>query len=131
MSPTTDAGSQKRAIIDIGSNTVRLVVYNGPPRAPVVILNEKISAKLGKDLGKDGLLSAKSMHTALSALTRFAAMLDLLGIDDVDCVATAASRDAKNGAEFLAAVRNLGLSPRLLTGEEEARASAHHDPPTM
>jgi len=124
MSPTVDAGSQKRAIIDIGSNTVRLVVYNGPPRAPVVILNEKISAKLGKDLGKDGLLSAKSMNTALAALTRFAAMLDLLGIDDVDCVATAASRDAKNGAEFLAAVRNLGLSPRLLTGEEEARASA-------
>jgi exopolyphosphatase/guanosine-5'-triphosphate,3'-diphosphate pyrophosphatase len=114
----------KRAIIDIGSNTVRLVVYNGPPRAPVVILNEKVSAKLGKDLGKDGLLSAKAMHTALSALARFAAMLKLLGIDDVDCVATAASRDAANGPEFLASVRNLGLSPRLLTGEEEARASA-------
>lgn len=119
-----DDEGMKRAIIDIGSNTVRLVVYNGPPRAPVVILNEKISAKLGKDLAKDGLLSAKSMHTALSALARFAAMLKLLGIDDVDCVATAASRDARNGPEFLAAVRNLGLSPRLLTGEEEAQASA-------
>jgi exopolyphosphatase/guanosine-5'-triphosphate,3'-diphosphate pyrophosphatase len=118
------SAKEKRAIIDIGSNTVRLVVYNGPPRAPVVILNEKISAKLGKDLGKTGLLSAKSMHTALSALARFAAMLKLLRIDDVDCVATAASRDAQNGPEFLAAVRNLGLSPRLLTGEEEAQASA-------
>jgi len=60
----------------------------------------------------------------LSALARFAAMLKLLGVDDVDCVATAASRDARNGDQFLAAVRDLGLSPRLLTGEEEARASA-------
>lgn len=115
---------QRRAIIDIGSNTVRLVAYNGPPRAPVVILNEKISAKLGKDLGKDNLLSAKAMHTALAALGRFAAILDMLGIDDIDCVATAACRDAQNGPEFLASVRRLGLSPRLLTGEEEARASA-------
>ncbi|VWX54778.1 Ppx/GppA family phosphatase [Novosphingobium sp. 9U] len=123
-SPLGEYVGGKRAIIDIGSNTVRLVVYNGPPRAPVVILNEKVSAKLGKDLSKNGLLSAKSMHTALAALARFAAMLELLGIDDVDCVATAASRDAQNGPEFLASVRRLGLSPRLLTGEEEARASA-------
>lgn len=123
MSGITQQGG-KRAIIDIGSNTVRLVVYNGPPRAPVVVLNEKVSAKLGKEVGKTGLLSEKAMHTALSALARFAAMLQLLKVTDVDCVATAASRDAKNGPEFLAAVRNLGLSPRLLSGEEEARASA-------
>lgn len=123
MSGTRYPG-EKRAIIDIGSNTVRLVVYNGPPRAPVVILNEKVSAKLGKDVGKTGMLSEKAMHTALSALARFAAMLKLLGISDVDCVATAASRDARNGPEFLAAVRNIGLSPRLLSGAEEARASA-------
>ncbi|WP_394657961.1 Ppx/GppA family phosphatase [uncultured Novosphingobium sp.] len=123
-SPLGENASVKRAIIDIGSNTVRLVVYNGPLRAPVVILNEKVSAKLGKDLGKNGLLSAKSMQTALAALARFSAMLEMLGIDDVDCVATAASRDAANGPDFLEAVRRLGLSPRLLTGEEEARASA-------
>lgn len=116
--------AEKRAIIDIGSNTVRLVVYNGPPRAPIVILNEKVSAKLGKDMGTTGLLSAKAMQTALSALARYAAMLKLLRISDVNCVATAASRDARNGAEFLDAVRTLGLSPRLLSGEEEARASA-------
>lgn len=120
----TQQASAKRAIIDIGSNTVRLVVYNGPPRAPVVVLNEKVSAKLGKDMGKTGVISDKSMHTALSALARFAAMLRLQGVSDVDCVATAASRDAANGPEFLNAVRNLGLSPRLLSGEEEALASA-------
>lgn len=122
--PKTHEAGERRAIIDIGSNTVRLVVYNGPPRAPVVVLNEKVSAKLGKDMGKTGLISDKSMQTALAALARFAAMLKLLGVSDVDCVATAASRDAANGPQFLDAVRALGLSPRLLTGEQEARASA-------
>ncbi|MDE8650138.1 Ppx/GppA family phosphatase [Novosphingobium album (ex Liu et al. 2023)] len=116
--------SDKRAIIDIGSNTVRLVVYNGPPRAPVVILNEKVSARLGKDLARTRRLSDKAMSAALSALGRFATMLDLLGVDRIECVATAATRDAENGNEFLAAVRALGLNPRLLSGEEEARASA-------
>lgn len=115
---------EKRAIIDIGSNSVRVVAYNGPPRAPVVILNEKVNARLGKDLGKSGAISGKSMDTALSALARFAELLRLMGIEQIECVATAAARDASNGPEFLEAVRQLGLSPRLLSGEEEARASA-------
>lgn len=116
--------SAKRAIIDIGSNTVRLVVYNGPQRAPVVVLNEKVNARLGKDLGRTGAISDKAMRAALAALARYAALLRLLGVDDVECVATAAARDASNGPQFLEAVRGFGLSPRLLSGEEEARASA-------
>ncbi|MCT2400254.1 Ppx/GppA family phosphatase [Novosphingobium mangrovi (ex Huang et al. 2023)] len=116
--------SEKRAIIDIGSNTVRLVIYNGPPRAPVVVLNEKVNARLGKDLGKTGAISDKSMRTALYALERFATVLRLQGVENVQCVATAAARDASNGQEFLEAVRGYGLSPQLLSGEEEARASA-------
>ncbi|MCJ2185565.1 Ppx/GppA family phosphatase [Novosphingobium beihaiensis] len=116
--------TEKRAIIDIGSNTVRLVVYNGPPRAPVVVLNEKVNARLGRDLSKTGTISDKAMRTALSALERFAGVLRLLKVGNVECVATAAARDASNGPEFLEAVRSFGLSPRLLSGEEEARASA-------
>ncbi|CCA91661.1 Ppx/GppA family phosphatase [Novosphingobium sp. PP1Y] len=116
--------SEKRAIIDIGSNTVRLVVYNGPARAPVVILNEKVNARLGKDMGKTGAISEKSMRTALSALARFAELLRLMQVDNIECVATAAARDASNGPEFLAEVRSYGLSPRLLSGDEEARTSA-------
>jgi exopolyphosphatase/guanosine-5'-triphosphate,3'-diphosphate pyrophosphatase len=116
--------SAKRAIIDIGSNTVRLVVYNGPPRAPVVVLNEKVNARLGKDLGRTGAISDKAMRTALAALARFAALLRLLDVTDIECVATAAARDASNGPQFLDAVRGFGLSPRLLSGEEEASASA-------
>ncbi|MCJ2184743.1 Ppx/GppA family phosphatase [Novosphingobium sp. 1949] len=114
----------KRAIIDIGSNTVRLVIYGGPPRAPVVILNEKVNARLGRDLDRDGTLSEKALKTALTALERFARLVALHRVETVDCVATAAARDASNGPAFLEAVRGFGLAPRLLSGDEEARASA-------
>ena len=116
--------NDQRAIIDIGSNTVRLVVYGGPRRAPTILLNEKVTARLGKGLSETGLLSDKAMAAALAALRRYAMLLKLKGVRDVQCVATAASRDAANGAQFLKAVRALGLEPRLLSGEEEAAASA-------
>jgi len=114
----------QRAIIDIGSNTVRLVIYGGPRRAPTILLNEKVTARLGKGLSETGLLSDKAMATALAALARFALLLKLKGVRDVQCVATAAARDAGNGEAFLEAVRALGLRPRLLSGDEEAAASA-------
>jgi exopolyphosphatase/guanosine-5'-triphosphate,3'-diphosphate pyrophosphatase len=116
--------SEKRAIIDIGSNTVRLVIYNGPPRAPVVLLNEKVTARLGRDVAESGLLSDKAMQVALAALRRYAALLELSHVTDVQTVATAAVRDAHNGPQFLREVQQLGLQPRLLSGEEEARTSA-------
>lgn len=116
--------SDKRAIIDIGSNTVRMVVFNGPPRAPVVIFNERVSARMGRDLDRTGAISDKAMRSALGALQRFSLLLRLNDVANVECVATAAARDASNGAEFMDAVRAFGLNPRLLSGEEEARASA-------
>ena len=103
---------------------MRLVIYDGPPRAPHVFYNEKITARLGKNVAEDGVLSVKASTTALAALARYALILRLHGVDDVGCVATAAVRDAANGGEFLARVAELGLSPRLLSGEEEALASA-------
>ena len=119
------AMSERIAIIDIGSNSVRLVVYGGPPRAPSVLLNEKVTARLGRNMGETGELSQKAMKTALAALARYAALLALMDVRDVETVATAAVRDASNGEAFLAAVRALGLDPRLLSGEEEATASAN------
>lgn len=113
-----------RAIIDIGSNTVRLVVYGGPPRAPAILLNEKVTAKLGKGVAENGRLAGKASANALAALARYRTLLDLGGVRRVDVVATAAVRDASNGAEFLDQVRALGLSPRLLSGTEEAETSA-------
>lgn len=116
--------SERHAIIDIGSNSVRLVVYGGPLRAPAVLLNEKVTARLGKGVAANGMLSDKSRKAALGALGRYAKLLELMDVRDVETVATAAVRDAANGPEFLNAVTALGLWPRLLSGPEEARASA-------
>jgi len=113
-----------RAVIDIGSNTVRMVIYRGSQRAPEVWLNEGISARLGRDLSATGAMPEKAMSYALAAIARYATILADLGIDDVQTVATAAVRDAANGPDFLARVRALGLDPLLLTGEEEATGSA-------
>jgi exopolyphosphatase/guanosine-5'-triphosphate,3'-diphosphate pyrophosphatase len=116
--------NQRRAIIDIGSNTVRLVVYSGSARAPTVMFNEKVTARLGKGVAENGLLADKGMTLALAALARYAALLKAQKVTLVETVATAAARDAGNGPEFLAKVTALGLSPRLLSGQEEAETSA-------
>lgn len=112
------------AIIDIGSNTVRLVIYGGPPRAPTTLFNEKVTARLGRDLDENGLLADDAIDLAMGALERFALLLADLDVRKVDTVATAAVRDAKNGKEFLSRVTSLGLEPRLLSGTDEARISA-------
>lgn len=117
-------GAGERAIIDIGSNTVRMVVFDGPLRAPRAILNERVTAKLGKGVYETGELSAKAMQAALAMLARFALLLRAREVQSVEVVATAASRDASNGREFLAEVERLGLAPVLLSGEEEALTSA-------
>ncbi|WP_305096812.1 Ppx/GppA family phosphatase [Croceibacterium aestuarii] len=119
-----DGARPDRAVIDIGSNTVRLVIYCGPPRAPNTFLNEKVVAKLGRDIGESGLIPDKAAELALAGLRRFRALVTDLGVQQVDVVATAAVRDAKNGERFLENVRKLGLDVRLLSGDEEARASA-------
>ncbi|MWV29018.1 Ppx/GppA family phosphatase [Aurantiacibacter rhizosphaerae] len=113
-----------RGVIDIGSNTVRLVVYSGPKRAPNVWLNEKVTARLGRDLAETGAIPKEAENMALAGLARFAAILRDLGISDITTVATAAARDASNGAKFIKKVRALGLEPRVLSGVEEATISA-------
>lgn len=117
-------GSIKRAVIDIGSNTVRLVVYGGCARAPDILHNEKVSARLGKGVGDTGRISRKSASLALNSLARYRQLLNFMQVDRVDVVATAAARDAANGQEFLDQVKALGFDPRLLSGEEEALISA-------
>ncbi len=112
-----------QAIIDIGSNSVRLVVYDGPPRAPAVLFNEKVSAGLGKGLGDGAALDAKAANQALRALARFDAVARAMGVARVRTVATAAVRDASDGAAFIARAEALGLPVELLSGEQEARAS--------
>lgn len=122
--PAPATARVRRAVIDIGSSSLRLVVWSGPARLPTVILNEKVVANLGSTLATDGRLPRKAMATALQALARFALLVRALEVTQLRLVATAAVRDATNGAAFLDQVRALGLAPELLSGEQEAEASA-------
>ncbi len=111
------------AIIDIGSNSVRLVVYEGAARLPSILFNEKVLAGLGKGLGETGTIDAASLAMARSALARFALLAGEMQVSELRTVATAAVRDAANGGDLIAAAEALGLDVELLSGEEEATAS--------
>ena len=108
-------------IVDIGSNSVRLVVYSGAPRAPSIIFNEKVLAGLGQGLGETGMLGSEQQARALAALRRFRLLADQMEVEDLRVLATAAVRDASNGDRFLDEVRALGFAPRVISGEEEGR----------
>ncbi|MES2443762.1 MAG: Ppx/GppA family phosphatase [Pseudomonadota bacterium] len=110
-------------IIDIGSNSIRLVVYQGAARLPAILFNEKVMAGLGRSLGETGAIDAPALAIARAALARFALMASEMQVTDLRTVATAAVRDASNGGELIAAARKLGLEVELLSGEEEATAS--------
>ena len=116
MSP---ANQESVAIVDIGSNSVRLVVYAGPTRIPAIVFNEKVMAGLGKGVGPGEPLTDEAQERALSALGRFYLLTRQMGVSHTRVVATAAVRDASNGAEFLARVRAIGFEPELLTGKQE------------
>lgn len=122
---TFAGNTPERAIIDIGSNTVRLVVYGGSMRAPTVLLNEKVTARLGQDISRTGLLADGAVDLAMRGLERFVVLLEDLDIKDIETVATAAVREASNGPEFIARLNDLGLATRVLSGEEEACISAN------
>lgn len=122
---TFSGNTPGRAIIDIGSNTVRMVIYGGTMRAPTVLLNEKVTAKLGRDIASKGVLADEAIDLAMRGLRRFALLLRDLKIDDVETVATAAVREASNGKAFIADLKSLGFKPKIITGEEEAQLSAN------
>ncbi len=112
-------------IIDIGSNSVRLVVYQGRNRTPAVIFNEKVMAGLGRGIANDGRLSDGSMRLAVTALARFAHLATDMGVTDLRIVATAAVREARNAQRFIDVVADrCGLTIEVIDGEAEARGAA-------
>lgn len=113
----------RTGIIDIGSNSIRLVVYEGPRRLPSVLFNEKVMAGLGRSLSATGAIDADALKAAGAALARFAWLAREMDVAELRTVATAAVRDATNGEELLAEARALDLQVELLSGEEEAFAS--------
>ena len=113
------------AVVDIGSNSVRLVVYDGLRRSPSPIFNEKILCGLGRGMASTGKLPDDAVTRAIAALKRFRTLARQIGAKHVYAVATAAAREASNGAQFIArAERALGANIKVLTGKEEARYAA-------
>ena len=125
MTSRTLRDGQEAAVIDVGSNSVRLVVYRIDGRAMTPILNEKVMAGLGRGGAKTGELSKDGVEQAIRALRRFATLIDALQIDEVFAVGTAAVREAKDGKAFAARMEaESGIKLRILSGEDEARLSA-------
>jgi exopolyphosphatase / guanosine-5'-triphosphate,3'-diphosphate pyrophosphatase len=113
------------AVIDIGSNSVRLVVYEGLARSPTPIFNEKVLAGLGREVQSTGLLPPDAVEKALTALTRFRALCDTLGVSRLWVLATAACRDAANGRAFIAQAEGICRAKiDVLSGRREAHYSA-------
>ena len=113
------------AVIDVGSNSVRLVVYEKRSRSLVPIFNEKALPGLGKGLERTGKLNAEGRKDALINIRRFVALTRAMNVTDVEMLATAAMRDAKDGKEFAKEIEHAtGVAVRVISGEEEARLSA-------
>lgn len=113
------------AVIDIGSNAVRLVIYDGLNRAPFRVHNERAICNLGAGVALNGKLDPDGRARALKAIGRFANLLVAMNITDIRAVATAAIRDASDGADFIAeAKRAYGFNIDVIDGDEEARLSA-------
>lgn len=113
------------AVADIGSNSVRLVVYDGLRRSPAPVFNEKILCGLGRGVATKGKLGEEGMARALAALRRFRAIARQIGAREIFAVATAAAREAANGEAFIdKAEKALGAHIDVLTGKEEARYAA-------
>jgi exopolyphosphatase/guanosine-5'-triphosphate,3'-diphosphate pyrophosphatase len=113
------------AVVDIGSNSVRLVVYEGLTRSPTELFNEKALCGLGREVQSTGLLAADAVDHALATLKRYSALCKTIGVKRVLAIATAACRDARNGRAFVKlAERTIGAEIDVLSGGREAELTA-------
>lgn len=125
--PATRAHAKDKpvAVVDIGSNSVRLVIYQGPWRSTPALHNEKAICAIGRNMVSTGRLDGEGIQLALDTLARFRELCRGHEVQEVGAVATAAARDAANGREFIrAAEKALGHPIQILSGEEEARIAA-------
>ena len=116
----------RSAVVDLGSNSVRLVVFEGRGRNPVAIFNEKAVLRLGRGLQDTGRLNENGMAQTLTVMNRYAVIARAMGADPFEVLATAAVRDAANGADFVANLQQRipHVPIRILAGEEEAELAA-------
>ncbi|MCB2082068.1 MAG: hypothetical protein KDD76_05475, partial [Rickettsiales bacterium] len=115
----------RTAVIDVGSNSVRLVVYDGIKRSPLPIYNEKVLCGLATHINQTGKLYADGVVQAEKALDRFTRIIRAMGVSDICAFATSAVRDAKDGRTFIRRMeKRHNITIRVLSGEEEARFAA-------
>ncbi|MEO1701709.1 MAG: Ppx/GppA phosphatase family protein [Pseudomonadota bacterium] len=118
-------GRSPIAVVDIGSNSVRLVIYEGQVRSPATLFNEKVSCGLGRGIASTGRMDDEAVEKAIGALKRYRALAEQAGVDTVHVLATAAAREASNGPDFVSrAEQVLGVPVMILSGKDEARFSA-------
>src|ERR1700684_2224707 len=119
------AEAPRCAVVDLGSNSVRLVVYEGNSRNPMSIFNEKAVLRLGRGLSATGRLNEDGMAQAFTVLHRYHAVARAMGADPVEILATAAVRDATNGRAFVDTLRARmpDVPIHILSGAEEAAFS--------
>ncbi|NQV98665.1 MAG: Ppx/GppA family phosphatase [Rhodospirillales bacterium] len=123
VAPKRTAG--RMAVVDIGSNTIRLVVYDTPNRLPIPIFNEKSSCQLGAGLALTGRLNPEGVECAVHSLKRFIRLTEAMGVERMDLVATAAVRDASDGPDFVKRIEgSLGVTIQIPSGPEEAQLAA-------
>ncbi len=119
------AGDGPYGIVDIGSNSVRLVVYERMARAPLPRFNEKSLCRLGEGLAQTGAIHPDNFRRTVEAVRRFRAIADAMGVTRLDATATEAMRRASNGPDLQRAITaETGLAIRILSGAEEARHAA-------
>jgi exopolyphosphatase/guanosine-5'-triphosphate,3'-diphosphate pyrophosphatase len=123
---TETAPARRSGVVDLGSNSVRLVVFEGQGRNPSAIFNEKAILGLGRGLQATGRLNEDAIAHSILVLERYVAVARSMGADPLEVLATAAVRDAENGEAYVAMLRRRfrGLAIRVLSGQEEARLSA-------
>ena len=113
------------AIVDIGSNSVRLVVYDQLGRAPMPRFNEKSLCRLAEGLAETGAIAPDGFRRTIEAVRRFRGIAEAMGVARIDATGTEAIRRASNGPELAAAIAaESGLQVRILSGAEEARFAA-------
>src|SRR5579872_2838288 len=122
---TGGPGRSPVAVIDIGSNSLRLVIYDGVRRAATMLFNEKVLCGLGRGLETTRHLNREGVALARLNLRRFVALARAVRVGRLDVLATAAVRDAEDGRSFVADIeRQFAINVRVLGGEEEGRLSA-------
>lgn len=123
--PSANSPFPVRAVIDIGSNSIRLVAFRADRRTPMTLFNEKVMAALGTGVAETGQMRRANMDQGIAALRRFARLCEDMQVTDIKTFATAAVRLSTNGGEFVAAAKEIcGLEVQTIDGEAEGCFSA-------